>query len=62
LNFFKDIPPELTERLALERNIETNRRKDKFEAHMYTNVRIITDDVFISNQVRKIECEGKLRL
>ncbi|XP_040571278.1 ubiquitin carboxyl-terminal hydrolase 7 [Lepeophtheirus salmonis] len=45
-----DIPEELSDRLEKEKRFEMARRKDKSEAHLYMNTRIITEDGFSGHQ------------
>ncbi|KPJ08208.1 Ubiquitin carboxyl-terminal hydrolase 7, partial [Papilio machaon] len=41
-----DIPTELSERLAEEKRIETIRRKERNEAHLYMNVNVVLEEAF----------------
>nr|XP_032519443.1 ubiquitin carboxyl-terminal hydrolase 7-like [Danaus plexippus plexippus] len=45
-----DIPTELSERLADEKRIETIRRKERNEAHLYMNVNVVLEEAFDGHQ------------
>ncbi|XP_053607291.1 ubiquitin carboxyl-terminal hydrolase 7 isoform X3 [Plodia interpunctella] len=45
-----DIPTELSERLAEEKRIETIRRKERNEAHLYMNVNVVLEEAFDGHQ------------
>ncbi|XP_077294716.1 ubiquitin-specific protease 7 isoform X2 [Arctopsyche grandis] len=45
-----DIPSELVERLAEEKRIETIRRKERTEAHLYMTVNVLLEDAFVGHQ------------
>ncbi|XP_061713292.1 ubiquitin carboxyl-terminal hydrolase 7-like isoform X2 [Cydia pomonella] len=45
-----DIPSELSERLAEEKRIETIRRKERNEAHLYMTVNVVLEDEFDGHQ------------
>ena len=47
----KDIPDELVERLHAEKQLEIVKRKEKTEAHLYMNVRLLVEDMFFGHQV-----------
>jgi hypothetical protein len=49
----KDIPDELVERLNAEKQLEIVKRKEKTEAHLYMNVRLLFEDMFFGHQVLK---------
>ncbi|KAL1453372.1 hypothetical protein WDU94_007512, partial [Cyamophila willieti] len=42
----KDIPQELEDRLKEEKNLETIKRKERNEAHLYMNVNVFLEDMF----------------
>lgn len=42
----KDIPQELEDRLKEEKNLETIKRKERSEAHLYMNVNVFLEDMF----------------
>lgn len=46
----KDIPESLVERLAEERRLEAQKRKERTEAHLYMNIQVVTDDNFNGHQ------------
>ncbi|CAG2239267.1 UBP15 [Mytilus edulis] len=46
----KDIPDCLIERLAEERRLEAQKRKERTEAHLYMNIQVVTDDNFNGHQ------------
>ena len=48
-----DIPESLTHRLADEKRIETAKRKERAEAHLFMDVRAVTEDNFCGHQVGK---------
>ena len=45
-----DIPSALEERLAEEKKVEMVRRKEKAEAHLYMNIRLLFEDNFAGHQ------------
>ncbi|XP_076458949.1 ubiquitin carboxyl-terminal hydrolase 7-like isoform X2 [Babylonia areolata] len=45
-----DIPESLTSRLLEERRIETQKRKERNEAHLYMNVQVLLEDEFNGHQ------------
>ncbi|KAJ8318152.1 hypothetical protein KUTeg_003243 [Tegillarca granosa] len=44
------IPPTLVERLAEERRLEAQKRKERTEAHLYMSVQVLTEDHFYGYQ------------
>ena len=47
-----DIPESLTFRLADEKRVEAAKRKERSEAHLFMDVRAVTEDHFCGHQVR----------
>ena len=45
-----DIPTELVDRLQEEKKIEVVRRKEKSEAHLYMNLKVMFEDCFHGHQ------------
>ena len=45
-----DIPESLTHRLAEEKRIEAAKRKERSEAHLFMDVRAVTEDHFCGHQ------------
>ena len=46
-----DIPESLTHRLAEEKRVEAAKRKERSEAHLFMDVRAVTEDNFCGHQV-----------
>jgi ubiquitin carboxyl-terminal hydrolase 7 len=45
-----DIPESLVNRLSEERRLETQKRKERNEAHLYMNVLVLLEDDFCGHQ------------
>ena len=55
-----DIPEAMAERLNEEKKLEIARRKEKSEAHLYMNIRILVEDDFVGHQGNDLYDQDKV--